>query len=423
MPELSLTDLIGKGYKEFWNSKKRFRVVKGSRGSKKSVTASYWIIINMMAYPESNALVLRRYERTLRDSCFAVLQWVLNQLCVASYWKVTTSPLEMTYLPTGQKILFRGLDDPLKVTSITVKHGVLNFVWCEEAYEVESEDTFNKIEMSIRGQMPKGYFKSFILTFNPWSECWLKTRFFDNPDEDTLAMTTTYTCNEWLDEADLKEFEKMRVNSPRRYRIEGLGDWGISEGLIYSNTERRDIKLQDFVGQRGYNAFYGLDFGFTDPTAFVGGFINFELKEIYILMEMYEPGLTNQDTAERLKAKGIRHEVIKCDAAEPKSIEELRKAGINAKAAAKGPDSVKFGIQKLQNFKIIYSPDCVNFEHEIKNYCWAKDRQGKQTDSPDHEYSHLMDALRYAIVDLKPSAIANIPESNRAALMQPRHRR
>lgn len=423
MPELSLTDLIGKGYKEFWNSKKRFRVVKGSRGSKKSVTAAYWIIINMMAYPESNALVLRRYERTLRDSCFAVLQWVLNQLCVASCWKVTTSPLEMTYLPTGQKILFRGLDDPLKVTSITVKRGVLNFVWCEEAYEVESEDTFNKIEMSIRGKMPKGYFKSFILTFNPWSECWLKKRFFDNPDEDTLAMTTTYTCNEWLDEADLKEFEKMRVNSPRRYRIEGLGDWGISEGLIYSNTERRDIKLQDFVGQRGYNAFYGLDFGFTDPTAFVGGFINFELKEIYILMELYEPGLTNQDIAERLKTMGIRHEVIKCDAAEPKSIEELRKAGINAKAAAKGPDSVKFGIQKLQNFKIIYSPDCVNFEHEIKNYCWAKDRQGRQTDTPDHEYSHLMDGLRYATVDLKPSAIANIPESNRAALRQPRHRR
>ena len=423
MPELSLTDLIGKGYKEFWNSKKRFRVIKGSRGSKKSVTMAYWTIINMMANPEANMLVLRRYDRTLRQSCFAVLQWVLQKLEVSQCWKVTSAPMEMTYIPTGQKILFRGLDDPLKVTSIAVTHGVLCWVWIEEAYELEDEEDFNKLEMSIRGQVPKGLYKQFTLTFNPWSECWLKTRFFDEPDDDTLAMTTTYTCNEWLDEADLKEFEKMRVNSPRRYRIEGLGDWGISEGLIYSNTERRDIKLQDFVGQRGYNAFYGLDFGFTDPTAFVGGFINFEQKEIYILMEMYEPGLTNQDTAERLKAKGIRHEIIKCDAAEPKSIEELRKAGINAKAAAKGPDSVKFGIQKLQNFKIIYSPDCVNFEHEIKNYCWAKDRQGKQTDSPDHEYSHLMDALRYAIVDLKPSAIANIPESNRAALMQPRHRR
>ena len=277
--------------------------------------------------------------------------------------------------------------------------------------------------MSIRGQLPKGLFKQFTLTFNPWSECWLKKRFFDNPDDDTLAMTTTYTCNEWLDESDLKQFERMKEQAPRRYRIEGLGEWGISEGLIYVNTERRDIKLQDFIGKRDYHAFYGLDFGFTDPTAFVGGFINFGLKEIYILMELYEPGLTNQDIAERLKTMGIRHEVIKCDAAEPKSIEELRKAGINAKPASKGPDSVKFGIQKLQNFKIIYSPDCVNFEHEIKNYCWAKDRQGKQTDTPDHEYSHLMDGLRYATVDLKPSVIANIPESNRAALLQPRFRR
>ena len=423
MPELSLTDLIGKGYKEFWNCKKRFRVVKGSRGSKKSVTMAYWTIINMMANPEANMLVLRRYDRTLRQSCFAVLQWVLQKLEVAQCWKVTSAPMEMTYIPTGQKILFRGLDDPLKVTSIAVTHGVLCWVWIEEAYELEAEEDFNKLEMSIRGQVPKGLYKQFTLTFNPWSECWLKTRFFDEPDDDTLAMTTTYTCNEWLDEADLKEFEKMRVNSPRRYRIEGLGDWGISEGLIYSNTERRDIKLQDFIGKRDYYAFYGLDFGFTDPTAFVGGFINFELKEIYILMELYEPGLTNQDIAERLKTMGIRHEVIKCDAAEPKSIEELRKAGINAKPASKGPDSVKFGIQKLQNFKIIYSPDCVNFEHEIKNYCWAKDRQGKQTDTPDHEYSHLMDGLRYATVDLKPSVIASIPESNRAALMRPRFRR
>ena len=277
--------------------------------------------------------------------------------------------------------------------------------------------------MSIRGQLPKGLFKQFTLTFNPWSECWLKKRFFDNPDDDTLAMTTTYTCNEWLDEADLKEFEKMKVKNPRRYRIEGLGEWGISEGLIFQNTECRDIKLQDFIGKRDYHAFYGLDFGFTDPTAFVGGFVNFELKEIYVVMELYESGLTNQATAERLKAMGIRHEVIKCDSAEPKSIEELRKAGINAKPALKGPDSVNFGIQKLQNYKIIYSPECENFAHEIKNYCWAKDRQGNTTNTPDHEFSHACDALRYAFSDMKPSVTANIPESNRAALMQPRHRR
>lgn len=129
MAEISLTDLIGKGYKEFWNSKKRFRVVKGSRGSKKSVTAAYWYIINLMANPEANLLVVRRYERTLRDSCFAVLQWAIKQLGVEMYWKMTKAPLEMIYMPTGQKILFRGMDDGLKITSITVAHGALCWVW------------------------------------------------------------------------------------------------------------------------------------------------------------------------------------------------------------------------------------------------------------------------------------------------------
>lgn len=398
--EFSLQKLIGKGYKDFFECKKRFRVVKGSRGSKKSVTSAYWYIINLMANPEANLLVVRRFERTLRDSCFAVLQWAINQLGVSAYWKVTVSPLEMTYTPTGQKILFRGLDDPLKVTSITVKHGVLCWVWCEEAYELETEDKFNKLEMSIRGQLPKGLFKQFTLTFNPWSECWLKTRFFDNPDDDTLAMTTTYTCNEWLDEADLKEFEKMRVNSPRRYRIEGEGEWGLSEGIIFPNVECQDVTPSALIGKSEYRAFFGLDFGYTDPTAFVGGFAHLESKTIYVCYELYLIGVTNQDIAQAIKDLGLKHEIVKCDSAEPKSIEELRKAGINAKPALKGPDSVKYGIQRLQNFKIIYSPDCPNFEHEIKNYCWERGRDGKPTGRPDHEFSHCMDALRYATSDL-----------------------
>lgn len=226
-------------------------------------------------------------------------------------------------------------------------------------------------------------------------------------------MTTTYICNEWLDKDDIKQFERMKVQNPRCYRIEELGELGISEGLIYSNVECRDIKFDDFVGNRENIVFYGLDFGFTSLTAFVGGFVNFEKKEIYVLLELYEAVLTNQETAARIKLLGLRHEIVKCDSAEPKSIEELRKAGINAKAAIKGPNSVGFSIQKIQNFKIIYSPECENFAHEIKNYCRAKDRLGKTTDKPDHEFSHLMDAMRYALSDLKPSAL-NIPASNKA---------
>lgn len=241
--------------------------------------------------------------------------------------------------------------------------------------------------------MPKGLFKSFTLSFNPWSEqSWLKARFFDLEDTDVFTKTTTYRCNEWLDEADRAVFEKMREQNPRRFRIEGEGNWGIAEGLIYENVECRNLDDAEFRARpRVYKPFFGLDFGFTDPTAFVGGFVDQENKEIYVCYELYLTNVTNQDIAKALKDDiGLHGEVVYCDSAEPKSIEELRRAGINAKPALKGPDSVKFGIQKIQNYKIIYDSRCENFGHEISNYCWEKDRNGKPTDRPDHEFSHCL---------------------------------
>ena len=158
----------------------------------------------------------------------------------------------MTYKPTGQKIYFRGLDDPLKVTSITVDQGVLCWMWIEEAYEISSEDDFNMLDESIRGAIPEGsdLFKQITLTFNPWNEHhWLKKRFFDNPDDETLAMTTNYKCNEWLDKADLKVFETMRKQNPRRYNVAGLGDWGIVDGLVYENWKEEAFTLEQIRQQ------------------------------------------------------------------------------------------------------------------------------------------------------------------------------
>lgn len=141
-------------------------------------------------------------------------------------WICTVSPMQFVNVFTGQKILFRGLDDGLKITSISVDYGVLCFVWIEEAYEITNEDDFNKLDMSIRGEVPDGYFKQITLTFNPWSATsWLKARFFDTPDEDVFVKTTTWQCNEWLDEADRNIFLKMKQNNPRRYRIEGDGEY------------------------------------------------------------------------------------------------------------------------------------------------------------------------------------------------------
>lgn len=168
--KINLPSKIGRGYKEFWNCKKRYRAVKGSRGSKKSTTTAQWIIYNMMKYPLANTLVVRRVFNTHKDSTWTQLKWAANNLGVSHLWHFSKSPLEATYKPTGQKILFRGLDDPMSITSITVEKGYLCWCWFEEAFQVMNEDDFNKIDMSIRGELPPGYFKQITLTFNPWSE-------------------------------------------------------------------------------------------------------------------------------------------------------------------------------------------------------------------------------------------------------------
>ena len=394
---VSLQEIVGKNYADFWRDKHRYRVCKGSRGSKKSKTTALNLIVRMMQHPQSNALVMRRTYTTLRDSCYSDLKWAINRLGVSHLWKCVENPLEIRFIPTNQRILFRGFDDALKITSISVPTGVLCWVWIEEAYEVTDEDAFNKLDMSIRGEMPEGLFKQITLTFNPWSaQSWLKARFFDTPDPDVFTKTTTYKCNEWLDASDLAIFEKMRVNNPRRYRIEGLGEWGVAEGLIYDKVELQPFDIQSLREQDNIKAVFGLDFGFTDPTAFAAIMIDEVNQKLYVFDEYYKKGVTNARIAERIEALGYGSERIICDSAEPKSIRELQDMGIRAEPSRKGRDSVLHGIQLLQNYTWIVHPKCENFYHEICNYAWEKDKYGKPIDKPEHEFSHLMDASRYA---------------------------
>lgn len=395
-----LPDLIGKGYKDFWNCKKRYRVCKGGRGSKKSKTTAYNRVVRIVKYPLSNYLCVRRYSNTLRDSIYADTKWAIHQLGLDNYFKLTQSPMEIVYIPTGQKILFRGLDDGLKITSITVDKGVLNFVDIEEAYEI-SEDDFNKLDMSIRGEIPEGYFKQITMIFNPWSaNSWLKARFFDVEDDTIFTKTTNYQCNEWLDDADRHIFDLMRVQNPRRYNIEGLGNWGIADGLIYTNVEMQDFDVEAVRKTQGILSAFNLDFGFTDPNAFVCEMVDNKAKIIYIFDEWYASGVTNKIIGQKIKDMGYGGQRIICDSAEPKSIAELRDEGINALPSRKGRDSVNHGIQQIQNYKIIVNPKCKNFWREIQNYCWSLDKNGKPTDKPDHEFSHGMDSMRYGVADL-----------------------
>ena len=286
---LYLPDVVGKGYGTFWNCKKRYRVVKGSRASKKSKTMALWVIVKMMEYPDANTLVIRQVYSTLKDSCYTELKWAIHRLGVDQYWKYKESPLEMEYLPTGQKIYFRGLDDPYKITSITCDVGYLCWAWFEEAYQIVNEADFDTIDESIRGTIPPetGLWKQITLTFNPWSRThFLKKRFFDNPDDDTLAITTNYLCNEWLDDADLKKFEKMKQENPERYKVAGLGDWGIDGFVFFPEFSESDHVMTPVQIDDSWRIYRTLDYGMDMLACYwiaVDSFGN-----AYVYRELYE---------------------------------------------------------------------------------------------------------------------------------------
>lgn len=396
--KINLPDIVGKGYGTFWRYKGRYRVVKGSRASKKSKTMALWTIFNIMKYPEANMLVIRQTYRTLKDSCFTELKWAINRLQVNSSWKINESPLEMTYIPTGQKIYFRGLDDPLKVTSITVNVGVLCWMWIEEAYEITDEAAFDTLNESIRGVAPPGLFKQITLTFNPWNEHhWLKARFFDTISDDILAITTNYMCNEWLDEADLRMFEDMKKNRPKRYQVAGLGDWGVAEGMVFENWTVKD--LSDMIPNFA-NVYHGMDFGVDDPNAFISFDIESGQKKLYIFDEFYQSHITLDTLAAEVK-KRLGNSFVTCDNAGAQNIIDLCSRGIKAIPAVKGKGSVVFGIQWLQGYDIIIHKDCVNTIREFGNYQWAKDKFGRSLDTPVDKDNHAIDALRYGTEPLQ----------------------
>lgn len=400
-----MSKLVGKGYDDFWESKTRYRVLKGGKGSKKSATTALNIIYRIMAYKDANALVVRQVMDTHRTSTFAQLKWAIGRLGVAHLWKCTVSPMEMTYLPTGQKILFRGFDDVLKLASTTVDKGYLCWVWIEEAYEIPSEANFDKLDLSVpRGAVPPPLFKQTTLTFNPWHEGhWLKSRFFDSPPDNADIFSTTYLCNEFLDDTDRAVFDRMKKDNPRRYAVAGLGEWGASEGLIFENWTVGEFHKDKLCRAPNYRHIFGLDYGYTnDPTAFVAAAVNMKERLLLIYDEHYETKMLNRDIAAMIKEKGYAKERIYADSAEPKSNDDLRRLGISRLTPAqKGKDSVLNGIAAIQEYRIIVHPDCKNTIKELSAYCWEESKTGVRLNRPADKNNHICDALRYAFLDLK----------------------
>jgi phage terminase large subunit len=318
--EINLPDIIGKGYKSFWTTKKRYRVCKGGKGSKKSRTTGLWYIYNMMKYPQANTVVVRNVFNTHKDSTFAVLKWAAHRLNVSHLWQFKESPLECIYKPTQQRILFRGFDDIDKLMSITVPFGVLCWAWLEEAFEIDSEEDFTKFDTSIRGELPDGLWKQLTLTFNPWiNSHWTKTRFFDAVDLDAFTLTTTYKCNEWLDDADRSIIEKLEVTNPSLFKVVGLGEYGMPGGTFFEEfSESVHVIKPDTVPNitsNDWRRYRVLDYG-LDMLACYWIAIDYQGKA-YVYKELHESNHIVSQAAKRILDMTLPDEVIYQNIAPP----------------------------------------------------------------------------------------------------------
>ena len=399
---VDLPKMVGGGYGKFWRSKNFYRVVKGSRGSKKSKTTALNFVTRLLKYPWANLLVVRRYSNTNKQSTYTDFKWACNQLKVAHLFKFNESLPEITLKKTGQKILFRGLDDELKITSITVDVGSLCWAWFEEAYQIETEDKFSTVVESIRGSLDvPDFFKQITVTFNPWNERhWLKRVFFDKDTQraDTLALTTTYKCNEWLDEIDRQRYEDLYSTNPRRARIVCDGEWGVAEGLVFENTRVEDFDVQKTI-QRVKETTAGVDFGFTqDPTTLICVAVDFENKRLYLYNEHYQKAMLTDDIVKMLKDKGMQHSYISADSAENRLIAEIRSKGISRIVPSlKGKGSIMQGIQFMQGFQIIIHPSCEHTIEEFNTYTFKQDKEGNWLNEPIDANNHIIDAVRYSL--------------------------
>lgn len=417
MPEIDLAKVVGAGYGSFWRSKKRYRVLKGGRASKKSRTMGLWSIYNIMKHPLANMVVLRNTFNTNKDSTFAVLKWAARQLQVYHLWQFKESPLEAIYKPTGQKILFRGFDDPLKITSITVDVGVLCWAWIEEAYEIESEEEFRTFDESIRGEMPEGLWKQITLTYNPWIDShWTKKRFWDNVDPDAETFTTTYKCNEWLDDADRRLIEELEHTNPARHKVVGLGEYGMPGGTFFDEFREAIHVVKPFVLPKHWQRFRFLDYG-LDMTAAYWAAVDTEAN-IYVYKELYEPNLIISAAAKKIVE--LTNEPIKLTYAPPDLWNRRQETGKSASDIFRENGVVlhKAGNDRVQgwlNLKEWLNPfeiedeqtgdkkmtarlkifdNCVNLIRTLP--ALQKDEKDPNDAATEpHELTHAPDALRY----------------------------
>ena len=371
--------------------------LKGGRGSTKSSFVSIEIILGMMGDADANAMAIRKVGVNLKDSVFEQLEWAINKLGVDEYWKGRKSPLELVYIPTGQRIIFRGADNPKKIKSTKFSKGYCKYIWYEEAAEFDGMEEIRTINQSlIRGG---GRFCVFY-SYNPPKSRrnWINgevTR--ESPNRLVHHSTYLDVPRDWLGGAFFADAEHLKKVRPDIYGHEYLGEVTGTGGEVFRNiTARRitddEIKTFDNVSR-------GIDWGYAaDPFAYTVNHYDKTRKRLYIYFEIYKKGISNRKAAEYIKAENKGNKVIICDSAEPKSIAEVTEYGIRVAGAKKGPDSVEYGVKWLQDLEeiIIDRERCPNTFKEFNGYELESDgNDGFKARYPDKD-NHLIDAVRYS---------------------------
>jgi phage terminase large subunit len=374
--------------------------MKGSAGSGKSVDTAQNYILRLMQEPGRNLVALRKSDITNRDSTFAELTGAIYRMFgdkAEQYWRINTSPLQITCRHNGNKIIFRGMNDDKqreKLKSITFQRGKLTDVWLEEATEFTQADV-EIIDDRLRGELPDGQFYQIRMTFNPVSKShWIKRVFFDVADPNVLTHHSTYLDNRFIDDAYKARMERRRLVDPEGYRIYGLGEWGETGGLILSNYVVEDFDTSPVRFDYMVNS---QDFGFNHANCI--GEVGFKDGELYLCRELYVFEKDTSEIIQMAKAKGFqKHLTMWCDSAEPDRIKMWGKAGYKARPVKKEPNSVKAQIDHLKQMRIHIHPSCVNTLKEIQQWKWRKDEKtGTYTDEPVAFMDDAMAMLRYAI--------------------------
>ncbi|MGS4145550.1 PBSX family phage terminase large subunit [Staphylococcus pseudintermedius] len=407
MTSINLSELIPKHFHDLWRATKDANILniiaKGGRGSGKSSDISIIITQLIMRYPV-NAVVVRKTDNTLATSVFEQIKWAIEQQKVSHLFKVKVSPMEVTYIPRGNRIIFRGAQNPERLKSLKDSRFPFSIMWIEELAEFKTEDEVTTITNSLlRGELGDGLFYKFFYSYNPpkRKQSWVNKKYETSfQPQNTFVHHSTYLDNPYISKQFIQEAEVANQRNKIRFRWEYMGE-AIGSGVVPFDNLRVET-ISDEMFNTFDNIRNAIDFGYaTDPLAFVRWHYDKKKQIIYAVDEYYGVQISNRQLGKWLQDKGYQSEEIYADSAEPKSIDELKKEhGIKRiKGVKKGPDSVEYGERWLNDLEaIVIDPKRTpNIAREFENIDYETDKDGNVKPKLEDKDNHTIDATRYAL--------------------------